>query len=316
MTAWLLGILLTAALAALCILLVRTRASLDRMDDMLDRAFRGELEPAAYDESRLSRLEEKLGRVLGAASLRRGQVEAERAGIQTLISDISHQVKTPLANMLLYAQLLEEQMTPDSEESRLAGQIVAGADKLSFLVQALVKASRLESGIIRVSPVRWDAGGLAEEAVMQCRPAAAEKGLALELDRPEEAIHVMADPKWCVEALYNILDNAVKYTDTGSICVSIQGYELFVRIDVADTGRGIAPEDQALVFGRFWRSPSSDREQGVGIGLYLSREIISACGGYITVSSRLGEGSMFSVFLPRGSGSCQQNGENEYGEEN
>ena len=108
------------------------------------------------------------------------------------------------------------------------------------------------------------------------------------------------DLKWTLEALSNILDNAVKYTPAGgTVSVNAQEYEMFVRIDVADSGIGMSEEETAKVFARFYRSPRVSQEKGVGIGLYLVREILSREGGYIKVTSKIDQGSTFSVFLPK-----------------
>ncbi|MCL2079513.1 MAG: ATP-binding protein [Oscillospiraceae bacterium] len=103
------------------------------------------------------------------------------------------------------------------------------------------------------------------------------------------------------ETLFNIIENAVKYTpENGSVTVTVTEYEMFIRIDVTDTGRGICDGDLSKVFGRFWRAAESADSSGVGVGLYLAREIITACGGYIKASSDFGKGSTFSVFLSKG----------------
>ena len=107
------------------------------------------------------------------------------------------------------------------------------------------------------------------------------------------------DGKWTAEALGNLVDNAIKYTESGSICVGVQLYELFARVDVTDTGIGIAEAEQPKIFSRFYRSQAVCEEEGVGIGLYLARKIISDQGGYIKLRSEVGIGSTFSVFLPR-----------------
>ena len=107
------------------------------------------------------------------------------------------------------------------------------------------------------------------------------------------------DPKWTAEALANIVDNAVKYTEQGLITISAVSYEMFVRIDISDSGIGISENEQAQIFARFYRSKNVQEQEGVGIGLYLARQIISGESGYIKVASVLGEGSTFSVFLPK-----------------
>ena len=115
----------------------------------------------------------------------------------------------------------------------------------------------------------------------------------------ETEISAKFDSKWTKEALENIVDNAIKYTQNGAITISVTAYEMFVRIDVADSGMGIEEEEQAKIFARFYRSQAVREQEGVGIGLYLAREIITNEGGYIKVTSERGKGSLFSVFLPR-----------------
>lgn len=276
--------------------MISGRKLLQTLDEMLDEAIAGTFQAQSYNESQLSKIESKMVRFLGQAQLRREQIESEQDKIRSLISDISHQTKTPIANVLLYAQLLcERDITED--EKALAKQIIVGAEKLDFLISSLIKASRLESGIIKVTPQRADIREMVLSAMDECAPKAREKGIALAAGDMSEPVYAMFDPKWCVEALYNIIDNAVKYTETGGrVALSIRVYEMFVRIEIKDTGIGIREDDLPRVFNRFWRADSES--DGVGIGLYLSREIISVCGGYIKVSSKVGGGSIFSVFLP------------------
>ena len=107
------------------------------------------------------------------------------------------------------------------------------------------------------------------------------------------------DGKWTAEALANIVDNAIKYTEHGTIRISAVSYEMFARIDIADTGLGIPESEQAKIFARFYRSKAVQEQEGVGIGLYLARQILSGEGGYIKVDSVPGKGSTFSVFLPK-----------------
>ena len=107
------------------------------------------------------------------------------------------------------------------------------------------------------------------------------------------------DFKWTAEALANIVDNALKYTEHGTITISAVSYEMFARIDISDTGSGIPENEQAKIFARFYRSKSVQEQEGVGIGLYLARQILSGEDGYIKVTSALGKGSTFSVFLPK-----------------
>ena len=102
------------------------------------------------------------------------------------------------------------------------------------------------------------------------------------------------------QVLYNLLDNAVKYTPTGGhVNVSVAQWEMYVEIKVSDTGKGISESNQASIFKRFYREEEIHNQPGVGIGLYLTREIVTQQGGYVTVESQVGKGSAFSIFLPR-----------------
>jgi signal transduction histidine kinase len=277
----------------------RTGKLLKRIDAMLDDAIAGNFRARVYDESMLSKIEAKMARFLDGARLRREQIEAEQGRVRSLIGDISHQTKTPIANISLYTGLLGEQRLSD-EQRRLSEQIAASADKLDFLIRSLVKLSRLESGMIKAEPKPSDVYALMEAVVSDFAGEAEKKGVALRALLPDAPLTAQCDPRWGAEALSNIVDNAVKYTPPGgSVTVSATAYELFVRIDVTDTGRGIREADLPRVFGRFWRAAESADSPGVGIGLYLAREMIAASGGYIKAASEYGKGSAFSVFLSK-----------------
>nr|WP_325196002.1 HAMP domain-containing sensor histidine kinase [uncultured Oscillibacter sp.] len=275
----------------------RTRRLLKRLDDMLEKAITQGFTEEDYDESLLSAVETKLARYLASSTVSARNLQAEKDKIKTLIADISHQTKTPLANVLLYAQLLSEQ--PLQDESRACVTALEGqAEKLQSLIEALVKTSRLESGVLALHPQPASLAPMLEEAVAQFALKAAEKGIDLTLAAAEGG--GVFDPKWTAEAVCNLLDNAVKYTPAGgSVAVQAHCYELFCHIDVTDTGPGIPEEEQAKVFQRFYRSPVNHQAQGVGIGLYLARQIAEGQGGYIKVFSKPGKGAKFSLYLPR-----------------
>lgn len=275
----------------------RIRRLLKRMDDMLEKAIDEGFTEEDYDESLLSAVEAKLARYLASSTVSARNLQAEKDKIKTLIADISHQTKTPLANVLLYAQLLSEQPLP--QESRTCITALEGqAEKLRSLIEALVKTSRLESGVLALHPQPALLAPMLEDAVAQFVPKTAEKSITLTLASSEG--DGVFDPKWTAEAVCNLLDNAIKYTPAGgAVTVQTHCYELFCRIDVADTGFGIPEEEQAKVFQRFYRCPSNYQAQGVGIGLYLARQIAEGQGGYIKVFSKPGRGSKFSLYLPR-----------------
>lgn len=275
----------------------KTKRIMKKLYQMLDLAMDERFEESTFDESLLSAVESKLSRYLTACVVSARNVTAEKEKIKALLSDISHQTKTPIANLLLYAQLMEEQDLP--EESMTCVAALRGqAEKLNFLISALVKLSRLETGVFTLHPIPNAIAPMLEEAAKQLMPKAAQKEILLVTNLMEA--HGVFDYKWTMEALCNLLDNAVKYTPAGGrIQLSAAEYDLFCRIDVADTGIGITEAEQAKVFSRFYRSPSVSDQDGVGIGLYLTRQILTGQEGYIKVASTPGSGSVFSMFLPR-----------------
>lgn len=297
-------IIVTAIILICCIVIVllnryQTKRLMARLNRMLDIAITGNLSQDIPNETMLSQIEEKLSRLIHIAALSKDRIQTEQDRIKALVTDISHQTKTPVSNIVLYTQLLNEQADLSPQARHISTQIESQTNKLNFLIQALIKTSRLESGIIRLQPERENISETITSAVAQCLQKAKAKEITLTYLPLDEAIYATYDSKWVREALYNILDNAIKYTNsTGTISIFVSIYEMFVRIDIKDTGIGIPEEEIYKVFERFWRSSTVSTEEGVGIGLYLSREIITACDGYIKVQSSLGKGSVFSVFLP------------------
>lgn len=275
------------------------RRNWKRLNQMLDEGIRGEFEESKYDESELSKVESKWKRFLQDSAMAKQNLETEKANIKGLISDISHQTKTPMANIKLYSELLSEQLEEDGMEAELLGQIQVQAQKLEFLIQALTKLSRLETNILEVVPVKSQVKPLLESAVEEIRKKAEKKEIQIKIEMDFEAEAVF-DRKWTEEALYNLLDNAVKYSPAGSeVLISTKLYEMWCVIAVSDRGRGISEEEIPKIFGRFYRAKEVQQEEGVGIGLYLVREILQKEGGFIKVNSEVGKGSTFLCYLPR-----------------
>jgi two-component system phosphate regulon sensor histidine kinase PhoR len=301
-------IYILTAIALLSILLLlwqrfRVRRILLRLSKMLEQAYDGTFQEQAYDEKQLSQIEAKMSRFLASSGFSRRQVLQQKQQVEQLVSDISHQTKTPVANILLYTQLLQEASGLSPEAAELAGQVRVQAEKLNFLLQDLIKTSRLENGVLQLTPQKNKVDGLLEAVARMYQTKAQAKNIRILQGAGQKGFTAVFDPKWTAEALGNLVDNAVKYTpEGGQIQISAAGYEMFCRIDIADTGAGISEEETAKIFERFYRSAQTAGQEGVGLGLYLAREIISGQGGYIKVTSVLGQGSIFSVFLPRGNG--------------
>lgn len=225
------------------------------------------------------------------------EISEEKNKLKELVSDISHQTKTPIANIKLYLEMMADE--PDSDRNqeylkKMNGQV----DKLDFLLQSMVKMSRLETGTIKIQKENAPLAGTLAAAISNVVIKAEKKHIKIDVQYDEQ-LELNHDKKWTAEAIFNILDNAVKYTnDGGNIHIVVRRQELFTKISIEDTGKGIAPERQATVFTRFYREPEVHDNDGIGIGLYLAREIITLQKGYIEVQSKVGQGSIFMIYLP------------------
>lgn len=267
------------------------------LDDMLS----GEAVPqqSIEEESLFYKINYRLGRLYEVMQENKNSIAKERTDLQELISDISHQVKTPIANLKMINSTLLEQEVPAQKRKEFLSAQVSQLDKLDFLMQAMIKTSRLETGVISLELKQQSVYDTLAAAMGGILLNAEKKQIEVQVDCPEN-LSVAHDRKWTSEALFNILDNAVKYTPAGGqIRVQVECWEMYVKIDIADTGIGISEQHQGTIFKRFYREDAVHDVEGIGIGLYLAREIITLQGGYIRVASEVGKGSVFSVFLLR-----------------
>ena len=255
--------------------------------------------PVEYREDLFSRIQHRMLRVYETLHETRGQAERDRGELQSLLSDISHQTKTPVSNLkMLCETLLVRELSPSEREEMLRAA-ESQLDKLEFWIQAMVKTSRMESGMIVLKKRDAPVLDTVVQSVNGVLAAVERKNLHLSIDCPER-LRWRHDVRWTSEALFNLLDNAVKYTpDGGAVGIRVQEWENSLRIDVTDTGRGIPECEQAQIFRRFYRSPEVHETEGAGLGLYLARRILTMQGGSIQVRSDPGRGSDFIVYLPR-----------------
>ena len=267
----------------------------------MDSMISGGEEPARAEdrETIFARISYRLSRLYNILQENRRRVDEERRELQTLVSDISHQVKTPVANLKMVTDTLLAKPVTEQERREFLQGIRSQTDKLEFLVQSMGKASRLETGAVTLEKKDAPLLDTLAQAMSGIVYGAEQKGISVEVQCPDD-LRVSHDSKWTAEALFNLLDNAVKYTPAGGkISVSVERWEMYVKLDVTDTGKGIPESRQAAIFRRFYREEEVHDQPGVGIGLYLAREIVTRQGGYIQVASKPGRGSTFSVFLPR-----------------
>ena len=304
MTAWeelLIGAALLAVLAALVLAAWgrwRTRRVMLRLERMLEEAIRGTFTETSFDESLFSAVETQLAHYLAASAVSARNLQEEKNKIKSLIADISHQTKTPITNVLLYAQLLGEQDLP--EESRALVTALEGqAEKLQSLIEALVKTSRLETGILELPPRPGLLGPMLEDAAAQFAPKTAAKELTLRVIAPE--MRAVFDAKWTEEAVCNLLCNGYEAAvqagrEEPQVVLRVRAERMWTVLEVEDNGPGIPPERQGKIFEPFVTSKNTNYNWGMG--LYYVRKIVRSHLGRLRLESRDGEGARFQIMLP------------------
>ncbi len=248
------------------------------------------------EDTLTARLQHQLLKLRNILTAQNQMLAKEKEQIKTLISDISHQIKTPIAAANTFAELLSDGELSAEERTGYITTLQMSLGKLTFLTNSLIKMSRLESGIISLKPEKNSLNEIVLQAVKTVYAKAKEKGILITFEC-DQAFEAVLDFNWTAEAISNVIDNAVKYTPQGGfVRLQITEYPSFLRLDISDSGVGIPEEEQAKIFGRFYRGKQSVGTDGVGIGLYLTREIINKQNGYMKVSSDE-NGSTFSMFL-------------------
>ncbi len=273
---------------------LKSRRLLRRLDQMLEQAAGGSFREEAFNEGLLSALESRMARYLASSSLSQEAMAREKANIQSLLTDISHQIKTPAANMLLYAQLLNEQ--PLTQEGRACAAALEGqAEKLRTLTDILSKLSRLETGILTLHPVPGPLEPMLEDAAAQFALQAAEKDITLTL--VPAGARAVFDPKWTAEAVCNLLDNAAKHGGAGKrITASVTREGEWQVVRIRDFGPGIPEAELPFVKQKFYKGTSKAR--GSGIGLAVCDEIVGFHGGTFTIGNAEGGGTVVTICLP------------------
>lgn len=255
----------------------------------------------------LSRIENQLVRIQEMLDGRRKEAEKSRDNLQKLISEIAHQMRTPLANIESYTCFLrdmEETEEPEeraekSDQDRLqyVSALEKSEKKLHFLVDSFVKMARLEQHIIQIRKNENDLRRMIQNTLGQIQNRAEEQGIQFHINMPDQVI-CAHDPNWLGEAFLNILDNAIKYSEPGGMVeVTLQQNEMYLKFQVRDRGIGIAEGEENQIFRRFYRGKQVTVQEGFGIGLYLAREIINLHGGFVT-AKRMDPGLLIEVNLP------------------
>lgn len=268
------------------------------IDRLLDSVLSQEtIVHSEVEEGEFSALVSKIRQIQEVLENRARSADNEKEQVKSLVSNMSHQLKTPLANLSLYAEILGQGEIAPERKAEFADKMQRQIEKLNWIVESLSKMIKLEQNIdgfeVKDTPIRQTI----LDAVDTVYEKVEKKKLHLDLE-PFEDRALYHNRKWTVEVFVNLLENAIKYTDKGgAISIHVKPYELYTEIQFTDNGRGIRREELTDIFKRFYRSPEVENMEGSGIGLYLSNLILEKEKGYIKAASEYGKGSCFSVFL-------------------
>ena len=269
---------------------------------MIDRLLDSVLsqEPVAYsdvEEGEYSALISKIRQIQEVLGNHARDAEKEKEQVKSLVSNMSHQLKTPLANLSLYAEILEEEGISQERRAEFADKMNRQIERFNWIVGSLSKMVKLEQNIDEFEVNNTNIRQTILDAVDAVYEKLEKKEIRLIME-PFEDRRLYHNRKWTAEVFVNLLENAVKYTGKGgSISIRVWPYEIYTEIQIADNGNGIRQEELTDIFQRFYRSPEVENVEGSGIGLYLSNLILEKEKGYIKAVSEYGKGSCFSVFL-------------------
>lgn len=252
-----------------------------------------------YEETIESKLLHQINKYKQELDIEKEETIHSKQEIQSLATHISHQVKTPLANIKIYNDLLARTDLSKEEVIDFRQMLNQQINKLDFLMESLIKMSRLETDIIQLDIEKNDLYSTLIEVINHVFLLAEKKHINIELSKNTH-ISALYDEKWTQEAIFNVLENCIKYSNKNTtITIQMSKNTFFSKIIITDQGIGIKKENYNNIFQRFYRAQEVQDEDGIGIGLYLTREILSREEGYITVQSEYGKGSTFTIYLKR-----------------
>lgn len=268
-----------------------------------DQLMRGQYDIRFKDDAEgdLSILGHQLNQLSVRLQLSMEQLHKEQGRLKQLISDVSHQFKTPLSSLLLFQELLSDPSAPERDRAALLERSRNELFRMERLIQSLLTMSRLEAGVIEVRPVPADLTATAKDCLSSLESIFRQKQLSICLKGGDAPIPFAHDPFWLSEAIGNILHNAIDFTpEQGEVTVELLRTGMSLQVKVHDSGIGIAEEDMPHIFQRFYQGKQGrlNGRKGTGVGLALSQLIIEKHGGYIRAESSLGKGTLVVMTFP------------------
>ncbi len=269
---------------------------IEKLSGYLRRISSGEYSLDVRDmrEGELSILKNEIYKVTRMLSEHRSLLQQEKVNLTNAISDISHQLKTPLTSMTVMADLLEDANLDEKKRAEFTGNIQTQLERLDWLVSSLLKLSKIDAGTVKFKKDKVSVRRLIDKAAEPFLIPMDIKAQTLKISGDESASFI-GDLNWTTEAVVNILKNCIEHTgEGGEISIRFSENALFTEIIISDNGKGIAKEDLPYIFKRFYKGKNAG-EDSVGIGLAMAHSIISGQKGDISVVSKEGEGTSFRI---------------------
>lgn len=278
---------------------IQVRKTMMEVESIVEGLLALDLNPISdVEETRLSRLAGKAGQICQRIRLELSEIHQEKETLQSLITEISHQMKTPLANISMDIDLLREMPMTAAEHHEFLSRARLSCDKLNWMTDSLINIARLETGAIELKPRPLSLRPTLEKAVCEIQSLAAKKQIQVHMERFNDQ-PVLHDPRWTGEAIVNLLDNAVKYSEAGSyVRIVVERLPVFTKINVINPSTALLEEDLNQIFRRFVRGKNAADQQGAGIGLYLVRLIQENQGGMVMADCNPDRSEVtFTLFL-------------------
>lgn len=271
--------------------------------EMAERMVDGDFRevPDRPAEGAFSKLAHQFGQMARRLELTLERLQAEKEGMKKLLSDISHQLKTPLTALQMFVELAQEEELPPAKRREFLAKGEDQIGRMSWLIRQLLTVARLEAGAARLEKRELPLVPTVAEAMEGLRPKAQKQGVELALRSDGMKPYLLNhDPAWLGEAVGNIVKNGIEHTPGGGrVEIELEETSVLLRIHIRDNGRGIPENEVPRIFERFYKGSGSDPGGGAGIGLALSKAIIEQHDGFIGVRSSLGQGTVFTVTLPK-----------------
>ncbi len=286
-------------LICLILYIIKQRKIINDIISALQRFLEdGEVDENYYEDNSLSDVYFLLKRISDRNKYLIDNSNCEKESIKQNISNMSHQLKTPLADILLYEELLDDESLQEFEKKQVKERLIKQTKKIQWIMESIIKCTQLEKDAVKFSVSKIPLIDTLISAINSVAGKAESKKIEFVLNEIEEDIFVVHNKKWTAEVFENIFENAIKYSPMGSqITIQIEKMDAFTKILVRDSGIGIRKNEQEKIFKRFYRSKDVENQEGSGLGLYLCRLILENEKGGISVKSKFGQGCEFCVML-------------------